>query len=104
MKPAAKSCPMTVTQIVDEYFLENRAKLLDLAAFMDRLDRAADGQDPEGDFRIKAMRRAFAILSEPGPGRAQRVHLVFTDPTDEPKEHLDRKAAWGAYVPPEEAR
>jgi hypothetical protein len=90
---------MTTTQIVDEYFLENRARLLDLAAFLDRLDRSADGEDPEGDFRIEAMRRAIAVLLDSGPGRARRVHMLLSDPTDEPKPALDRKAAYGAFNP-----
>ena len=30
--------PLTRTQVVDLYFLEHRAKLLDLAAFLDRCD------------------------------------------------------------------
>ena len=37
----ASTCPLTGPQVVDLYFMEHRAKLLDLAAFLDRLDRAA---------------------------------------------------------------
>ncbi len=36
------SCPLTQRQLIDEYFIEHRAKLLDLAAFLDRLDRASE--------------------------------------------------------------
>ena len=31
---------MTRQQVLDLYFMENRAKLIDLAAFLDRVDRA----------------------------------------------------------------
>ena len=91
------SCPMTTTQIVDEYFLENRARLLDLGAFLDRLDRAADGEDPQGDFRIEALRRAISVLLDAAPGRARRIHMLLSDPTEEAKPALDRKAAYGAF-------
>ncbi len=97
-------CPMELNQLVDEYFFENRHRLLDLAAFLDRLDRAADAREPGEDFRIEALRRAVKVLAEPGPERAKRIHMIFSDPTDEPREALDRKAAYGAYFAPKEVR
>jgi hypothetical protein len=33
---------MTRQQVLDLYFMENRAKLIDLAAFLDRLARAGE--------------------------------------------------------------
>jgi hypothetical protein len=32
-----QSCPLTSKQVVDLYFMEHRANLLDIAAFLDRL-------------------------------------------------------------------
>jgi hypothetical protein len=89
---------MDLHQILDEYYLENRHKLLDIAAFLDRLDRAHDGATPEDDFRIAAMRRAIAVLLSNSVRRAKDIQLILSDPTDEPREQLDRKAAWGAYA------
>src|ERR1700739_988068 len=40
--PPTSPSPMTCRQLIDEYFIENRTKLLDLAAFLDRLDRAEE--------------------------------------------------------------
>jgi hypothetical protein len=34
-----QTSPLSGTELVDEYFIENRTKLLDIAAFLDRLDR-----------------------------------------------------------------
>lgn len=31
-------------ELIDEYFIENRTRLLDIASFLDRLDRAGDGE------------------------------------------------------------
>jgi hypothetical protein len=89
---------MDLAQTLDEYFLENRHKLLEIAAFLDRLDRACDGATPEDDFRVAAMRRAIGVLLSDSKCRARDVQLILSDPTDEPRERLDRKAAWGAYI------
>jgi hypothetical protein len=87
-------------QLVDEYFIENRTRVLELAAFLDRLDRAGDGAGA-GDFRMRALREALEVLArEPGEGegtRTLRVQMVFSDPTEEPREALDQKSARGAH-------
>ena len=41
MATDAVTCPLTQRQLIDEYFMEHRTKVLDIAAFLDRLDRAA---------------------------------------------------------------
>jgi hypothetical protein len=84
---------------VDEYFIENRHKILDVAAFLDRIERSKDGQDPANDFRIKAFRQALEVLNGADPDRLRRIHMIFSDPTSQPREKTDRKAAWGAYNP-----
>jgi hypothetical protein len=92
-------CPLTTRQIADEYFVENRHKILDIAAFLDRLDRSSDGEDPAKDFRVIAFRKALALLNDSEPDRLRRIHMIFSDPTTEPRKKTDRKAAWGAYNP-----
>jgi|GEM_PF-145864 len=84
------------TQLVDEYFIENRTRLLDVAAYLDRLDRAGDDQT-EDDFRMRAFRKALLVLCDASPGRTARIQMVFSDPTTEPLEMLDQKSARGAY-------
>ena len=89
------SCPMSRSAVIDAYFLEHRAKLIDLAAFLDRVDRAEDG--PQEDSRIIAFRRALARLLEDGPHRARQVLEIFSDPTTELLPASDMKGASGAY-------
>jgi hypothetical protein len=87
--------PLSPKEIVDEYFIENRTRLLEVAAFLDRLDRtdpAYGGQD----FRMKAFAEALASLTT-GSDRLDRLQLLFSDPTTEPLGALDRKSAFGAY-------
>jgi hypothetical protein len=96
MSRSARPSPLSPTELVDEYFIENRTKLLDVAAFLDRLDRAAPAA--ADDFRLQAFREALAILADPtGGDRVERMQLLFSDPTDAPLEALDRKGALGAY-------
>ena len=99
MNKTPGKCPLGTRQIADEYFIENRHRLLDIAAFLDRLDRSHDGENPSNDFRIRAFRQALRLLLDPNPGRLERIHMVFSDPTVEPREKPDRKAAYGAYNP-----
>ena len=87
--------PLTPREIVDEYFVENRTRLLEIAAFLDRLDRA-DAQYAAQDFRMKAFREALAAVVQ-GSGRLDRIQSLFSDPTTEPLGTLDRKSAFGAY-------
>jgi len=84
---------MTRQKVLDLYFMEARAKLIDLAAFLDRVDRA-EGPD---DFRIKAFRKAAAELQSPSFDRAKRVLLSLSDPTPDPIPRATTKAAAGAW-------
>lgn len=97
MSAPTYTCPMSRKQVVDAYFLEHRAKLLDLAAFLDRLERA----DPQGesaeDFRVAALRKAVAILDDGKPDRARRVLESFSDPSTAPIPKAPMKGALGAY-------
>ena len=86
---------MTATQLVDEFFIENRTRLLEIAAFLDRLDRT-DPACAESDFRMKAFGEAVDALSGPG-GRLTRIQLLLSDPRTGPLDALDRKSALGAY-------
>ena len=83
---------MTRQQVLDLYFMDARAKLLDIAAFMDRVDRA-EGKE---DFRMEAFRKTLAVLNA-NKDRAEKVLLSLSDPTKEPIAAATTKAASGAY-------
>jgi hypothetical protein len=73
--------------VLDRYFLEHRAAVLDVAAFMDRLDRAQDDQDPAAmEYRVEALRRALEVLQDGEGDRARRIQEVFSDQSLEPAE------------------
>jgi hypothetical protein len=80
--------------VLDLYFLEGRAKLLDLAALLDRLSRAP-GDD---DFRVRSMQAALRVLTDGEPDKAKRVLMTFSDPTTEPIAAAPGKGACGAWT------
>lgn len=88
--------PKTGRELVDAYFIENRTRLLDVAAFLDRLDRAAE-TSADGDYRMRAFREALRVLSEESYPRTERIQMIMSDPTTEPLEALHEKGASGAY-------
>ncbi len=90
------TCPTPRSRVVELYFMEHRAKLIDIAAFMDRLDRARDDIGEE-DFRVEAFREAVRVLIDGQPQRAKRVLDLFSDPTSEPVPEAGTKGALGAW-------
>ena len=81
---------------VELYFMEARAKLIDIAAFMDRVEK--DGLTD--DFRYQAFLDALKELET--DKRAENVLLALSDPTKEPITAATTKAACGAW--PEKPR
>jgi hypothetical protein len=84
---------MTKQQVLDLYFLDARHKLIELAAFLDRVERA-DGKD---DFRLKVFRVALEGLTSNKKQKARDVLLAFSDPTMEPVAKATTKGAAGAF-------
>lgn len=82
----------TKTELLDLQFIEFRHKLIDLAAFLDRLDR----HPGLPDYRDLAMRKCLPILLEAGPGRAQAILESLSDLTREPIPHAAFQGAFGA--------
>jgi hypothetical protein len=95
---ARPTSPLTATQLVDEYFIENRNRLLEIAAFLDRIDRA-DPAVAANDFRMRVFAEAVAALTAAAPVRLAHIQMLLSDPDATPLEALDRKGAVGAYDP-----
>ena len=85
MKPKQKR------NAVDLYFLDARSKLIDIGAFMDRVER--DGLTD--DFRYRAFLQALEALDS--EEKAKGVLLSLSDPTREVIPAATTKAACGAW-------
>lgn len=94
----ARSGPLTQKQHIDRYFMDHRVQVLDLAAFLDRLERARE-HDAVDDFRLRSLGDAVQVLADGAGERVQRIQMIFSDPSSELIESLDRKNAKGAYDP-----
>ena len=71
--------PREATTVLDRDFLEIRSRILDIAAALDRLDRApVSAGEPPVDRRLPQIRQAIESLLEPGPGRAETVQRLFS--------------------------
>jgi hypothetical protein len=94
--PSKIALPLSRAAVIDAYFIEHRGKLLDLAAFLDRVDRAGTPARAE-DFRLDAFRRAVALLTDGKPERSRRILELLSDPSLEPIPAAGVKGAIGAY-------
>ena len=74
-----------VIEVLNRDFLETRSRILEVAAALDRLDRAATHRGEAPDRRLAQLRQAIEALLEPGPGRAETVQRLFS---------LDYEADW----------
>lgn len=74
--------------------MDARCRLIEIAAFLDRMDRASG----EGDYRWDAFKKALAHLSDEQPERARQVLMALSDPTLDPVEKAPGKGASGAYA------
>jgi hypothetical protein len=71
---------LTATQAAENYFLESRHMLLEIAAHFDRYDAAAarssNGKGAGGADKMTRLREAIAILAAPRADRERTVALL----------------------------
>ena len=67
---------MNASEILENEFLGIRAKLLELAASFDRINRA-DGSVEE-DRRMMLISQGIAILAKEDKDRAEQIQLLFS--------------------------
>lgn len=82
-------------RIADLHFMDARYKLIDLAAFFDRMDRHS-GED---DYRDQALRAAIPILLENRPDRAKAVLDFLSDASSDILPSAPFQGAFGAPNP-----
>lgn len=72
---------LTALETLNREFLEIRCRILDLAAMLDRLERADDkvADDP----RLKRVHEALDVLKKVREDRAEQVQLTFSRAYDE---------------------
>jgi hypothetical protein len=75
--------PLPAARALDQYFLEARSKLLDLAAFLDRIGRGDDAGAVAADPRSERINRALEVLRTDAPNKAEQIQQIFSLEYDE---------------------
>lgn len=89
--------PMRAIDILDLYFIENRSRIMDIASFLDRIDRYEGAEEAKADFRYQAFLRILDITREGTKDRARAVQVALSDPTTEPLDSALGMKAYGAW-------
>lgn len=82
----------TRKELLDMQFIDARSRVIDLAAFLDRIDRHPGGDDP----RLTALRNVLPLLLSDGPGRAKAVLEALSDTSITLPESATVQGATGA--------
>jgi hypothetical protein len=67
--------------VFEQEFLPIRAKLLEVAAALDRLDRASGSLESES--RRAQVKAAIQVLLRPEEDRAEQIQLIFSRPFED---------------------
>jgi hypothetical protein len=70
--------PLPAATALDNYFLEARCRLLDLAAILDRIGRGSGAGGTDKDPRVEKIRQALEVLHDQSGGRAERIQKIFS--------------------------
>ena len=82
-------------ELLDLQFIDARHKLIDIAAFLDRIDRHPGDED----YRFSALKNALPLLLTDRPDRARAVLESFSDHTAEISASAPFQGAFGAALP-----
>lgn len=81
--------PLPAAKALDTFFLDARAKILEVAAILDRINRGNGASAVDLDPRLDRIRKALEVLHDQSGGRAERIQQIFSleyDPSwDKPK-------------------
>ena len=83
-------------ELLDLQFIEARHKLIEVGAFLDRIDR----HDGEADHRLEVMKKAIPLLLEENGQRAAALLEAFSDQSTELPESAPFQGATGAPPAP----
>lgn len=81
-------------ELLDLQFVDARARLIDIAAFLDRLDR----HEGATDVRLRYFKEALPVLLEDRADRAKTVLEKFSDHSSDLPETAPFQGASGAPV------
>jgi hypothetical protein len=70
--------PLPAPRALEQYFLEARCRLLDLAAILDRVGRGENSNTAEADPRVARIDKALAVLASDTANKAELIQKIFS--------------------------
>jgi hypothetical protein len=70
--------PLPAARALDQFFLDTRSRLLDLAAFLDRVGRGEDAAAVAADPRAEKIAKALGVLASDAPNKAELIQQLFS--------------------------
>jgi hypothetical protein len=73
---------LTPQKVLDNYYLDTRCQLIEIASMLDRYDRAAQREgSSDQDDRMDQIYQALTLLAqrESGPNRGEQLLNLFSD-------------------------
>ncbi len=70
--------PLPAPVALDQFFLDARSRLLDIAATLDRISRGTDTAAIATDPRVEKIRRAIEVLGSTAPNKAELIQQLFS--------------------------
>jgi len=70
--------PLPAPRALEQYFLEARCRLLDLAAILDRLERGEQAGVLSSDHRVAKIDRALEVLASDAPNKTELIQQIFS--------------------------
>lgn len=74
----------TAVRLLEQDFIECRSRLLDIAAFLDRIDRYAEPDQAKNDFRYVAISEMLRIIASGSQDRTSAILTLLSDLSPEP--------------------
>lgn len=88
---------MSAKEILEMYFLDNRARLLEIASFLDRIGRYSGASEAKNDFRYRSFMKALKVVMGTEKERTKNIQLLFSDLSEEPIDTVVDPRAYGAW-------
>jgi len=70
--------PLPAARALDQYFLEARCRMLDLAAILDRIGRGDEVAAVNADLRSERINRALDVLRSDASNKAELIQQIFS--------------------------
>jgi hypothetical protein len=77
---------MDAEKTLQRSFIENRSRLIDLAAYLDRIGRSNNFDQVKDDLRWIALHKSLQVLLSEEENRVEKIQEILSDQTQNPSD------------------